>query len=378
MKRILFPLGGVLLWLIPFIVFCALVIHDPEKRSVTSLYHDASEHWWAGEGLYVGPGGMNYLPSFAVLFAPFHLFPRALGDILWRGLAMGLLIFGIWRALRVHFRENLAESFLWTSLMVMPISLAALRNGQANAMFSALTLCAIVFLSEKGWWKAAACMSFAVMVKPLGIVLMLLTPALYPAMFVPVLVAFFGSFALPFFFASPGYVLEQYRACFANLSSCAVVSENRFADINGIIRSLGFELPDRASKLIRAGAGAAFLGLFFFGGRRWREPERALWLYALATGYLMLFNPMNEYNGYVIFAPAMGLWSVWLIRHTEAKTLGWVLAGLTVSTVLVPTLLQPIYRNAPGIIWPPIVATFFLLLLSARIFRLVGPAPRGR
>ena len=52
------------------------------------------------------------------------------------------------------------------------------------------------------------------------------------------------------------------------------------------------------------------LGLWLMEARRLGEPFRAMFLLALSTSYLMLFNPMNESNSYVILAPALGLWAV--------------------------------------------------------------------
>jgi len=346
-----------------------MVAARPLSRSVTPLYHEASANWWAAEELYGGPGGMNYLPQFAVLFSPFKMLPSPVGDLLWRAVATGLLAYGTWRVARSHFGDKADSAFMWGSILVLPICLGAIRNGQANAMFGGLTLCAAACLSRQQWWRSAACMGLALMVKPLGIVLMLLVPAAYPVMLCPILVSLAGSLAFPFLFAAPPYVLAQYHSFFENLRHCAAVTENRFADISGVIRAVGGELPEKASKLLRAGAGVMFLGLCFFGGRRVREPMRFLWLYALATGYLMLFNPMNEYNSYVIFAPALGLWAIWFLKDTRTRHLGWIATGVTISMGILPTLLRPLYGNSVGIVWCPLITVVFLGMLVAWIFR---------
>jgi hypothetical protein len=357
------------IWLISFLALAILVAAGPQTRSVTSLYHQASANWRASEELYQGPGGMNYLPQFAVLFAPFQMLPSPAGDLLWRAVAMGLLAYGTWRAARNYFGDKASSAFLWSTILILPICLGAIRNGQANAMFGGLTLCAVDGLSVRQWWRSAAWMGLALMVKPIGIVLMLLVPAAYPAMFCPVLVFFAASLAFPFLFAAPPYVLAQYFSFFGNLRHCAGVTENRFADISGVIRAVGGELPGKVSQLLRAGAGVMFLGLCFFGGRRVQEPMRFLWLYALATGYLMLFNPMNEYNSYVIFAPALGLWAIWFLMDTRTRSLGWTATGISISMGLVPALLRPFFGNEAGIVWCPLITAVFLGCLAAWIFR---------
>ena len=86
------------------LVIAALVLHDPLKRTVTlGSYHKATEYWWARQNLYVGPGGMNYLPHFVVLFSPFHFLPLRVGEILWRFCAAATLAAGLWRLVRELF-----------------------------------------------------------------------------------------------------------------------------------------------------------------------------------------------------------------------------------------------------------------------------------
>ena len=63
--------------------------------------------------------------------------------------------------------------------MTMPLCLAALRYGQANAMLAALILHAGACLSRGQWWRASALMVLAFATKPLGIVLPLLAVTVY-------------------------------------------------------------------------------------------------------------------------------------------------------------------------------------------------------
>ena len=112
---------GVLVWLVPFLVISVLVAMNPPHRNVTPLYHEASENWWAGKDLYRGPGGMNYLPEFPLIFSPFHSLPVPVGDILWRFCMAALLATGLWRFLREQCRDDIAEAFLYASLLTMPL-----------------------------------------------------------------------------------------------------------------------------------------------------------------------------------------------------------------------------------------------------------------
>ena len=354
---------GILIWLVPFLVITVLVAINPPHRNVTPLYQQASENWWAGKDLYRGPGGMNYLPVFPVIFAPFHALPVPAGDILWRLIMAVLLATGLWRFQREQFGGDIARAFLYASLFAMPLCLGALRNGQANGMFAALTLHAAACLPRRQWWTAAFLIVLALGIKPLGVVLLLLSVTVYAPLrwrLVPVLAALV---LLPFLFAPADYVIEQHRAFFANIQSCAVVTQHRFADIGGVIRTFGWELPGGISKLVRFAAGAVALGLWLRLSRRLREPFRAMWLLALSACYLMLFNPMNESNSYVILAPALGLWAAAAIYAAPTRRFGWLTVSISLSMALLPNLLRPVFGNYFALFWHPVMTTVFIAML---------------
>ncbi len=364
---------GVLIWLIPFLVISVLVAANPAHRSVTHLYHQASADWWAGKDIYRGPGGMNYLPQFPVLFAPFHWLPVPVGDILWRLCTVALLATGVWRFQREEFGPDIARAFLYASLFTMPLCLDALRNGQANGIFAALTLHAAACLPRRQWWRASTFIVLALGVKPLGAVLLLLAVAVYAPLRLRILPVLAALFLLPFLFAPAVYVAAQHRAFFANIQACAAVTQHRFADIGGVIRTLGWELPTRISLLLRVAAGGVALLLWWIGAERLREPFRAMWLLALTTSYLMLFNPMNEANSYVILAPAMGLWATAAIGAPTARRFGWLAASLCLSMSLLPNLLRPVFGNYFALFWHPVMTAVFITMLASLLRRPDSP-----
>ncbi len=364
--------AALVFWIVPMIVIAIMVVVAPLKRTVMPLYHEAATNWWARQNLYTGPKGMNYLPHFAVLFSPFNLLPLRVCDVLWRFCAAAMLAGGTWRIVRRLFGSACERPFLWATLLAMPLCMNALRNGQANATFAGVVLLAIATLLERRWWIAAGLMVLAVAVKPLGIVLVLLAPVVYAPLRWRLPIALVGFVIFPFLFGSPDYVLAQHREALVNLQSCAEVTQHRFADINGILRTFGTPLPSEASKLVRVLAGGVTLVLWWLGARRVDEPLRGLWLYALTTVYLMLFNPMNEENSYVILAPALALWGVsFLFDATDAalRCLGWCIAAMAWTMALMPNLLWPLFRNKFALFWHPLMAIVFVVLLSGYFFR---------
>lgn len=364
---------GVATWLVPMLVIGVMVAIGPLQRTLFPVYAEASANWWALRDLYQESSGFFYLPHFAILFTPFEQLPIPAGDLLWRFVTAALLAGGLWRLARELFQEQAPQAFLWASLLAMPLCLATLRNGQANAIFAAFTLQAIACLPRQQWWLATLFMSLALAAKPLGIVLVLLGPAVYRKLTLRLALSLLLLVVTPFLFGPTDYVIAQYQGILSKLQVSAGVTEHRFSDINGILRTVGAELPAPIATLVRLAAGAATLGLWHRGARRLHEPLRALWLLTLTASYLMLFNPMTETNSYVILAPALGLWACQTLRDEQTRNLGWWLVFTCLSMGLLPEPLRPLFGSSFGLFWHPLLTAVFIILLSRRL--LLGRKP---
>jgi hypothetical protein len=213
----------------------------------------------------------------------------------------------------------------------------------------------------------------ALAIKPLGAVLLLLSVAVYAPLRWRLVFALAAIALLPFVFAPADYVIAQHRAFFANIQACAVVTQHRFADIGGVIRTFGWELPGGISKLVRAAAGCVALALWWAWAGRLSEPFRAMWLLALTACYLMLFNPMNESNSYVIIAPALGLWAAAAIADPRTRRFGWLTACISLSMSLLPNLLRPVFGNYFALFWHPVMTTVFIVMLARWVGRADSP-----
>jgi len=350
------------MWIVPLLVIAGMVIHDPSRRSVVPVYHQAVENWWAQQSLYAG-WSYHYLPQFAVLFMPFHLLPSPVGDVLWRFVSVGLLVGGIWRLSRQQFGKEAPRAFLLITLLAMPLTLGALRNGQANVAFAALTLQAVACLLPQQWWAAAAFMVLAAAVKQFGIVPILLAAVVYSPLRWRIALWIVALAGLPFLFGSPAYVICQYREVFEHFGACAGVTGHWYADLSGIVRTFGGELHAGFSKWMRVWAGGAILGVWWLGARRLADPVRAMWLHGLATSYLMLFNPMTEANSYVIVAPAFGWWAVWAWNEPQTRHLGWGWACVCLATGLLAPLLRPAFGNELALFLRPAITIGFVAML---------------
>lgn len=356
---------AVVLWVIPAIVISIMLAHDPTHRTVSGSYHLATQNWWTGKDIYNGPQGMNYFPQFVILYTPFHFLPPAACEVLWRLVAMATIGIGLWKLVRHVFPTNAGKAFLIASILTIPLSLGSVRNGNSNAVFGGVVLWAVVAILKERWWAAALLTVLSMMVKPLGIVFFLLAPLQYAKMRVPLIVGLVAMLVFPFLFGNPAYVWSQHKAMAANLQQCAVVTQHRFADVNGIFRTFGIEMPAQTSKGVRVVFGMITAAMWLWGARRLEHTNRALWLFALATAYLMLFNPMTEANSYSILAPALAIWATLFLLASERKlhAYGWLIAVMTLSMGVLPNLVRPQFGNYFALLWHPLMTIAFVIVL---------------
>ena len=197
-----------------------------------------------------------------------------------------------------------------------------------------------------------------------GCVAVGLAVAVSPILILPCIVATTGVLLLPYLTAPTAYVTAQYQAAWLNLRECAVISENRFADLNGIIRAFGTELNGTAGLALRALAGLAMFLLCVAWVRRRSEPERSLAWFGYSTLYLMIFNPMTEANSYVILAPGFAFAAV-LAWNRGFRSVGYFWAAAVLSMGILPNLVRPWFGNGFALVWHPIMAILLLTWLTA-------------
>ncbi len=351
-------------WVATISIISILVFLAPLKRTVTPVYHEAVERWMAGQSLYVDTAhAYFYFPQFVFVFLPFHLLPVPIGDIFWRIVSTALLSWGIWRIVSLAHTPQNTLLFLYASLIALTPSFGAMRNGQANVLFAALTVHAAANLAQSHWWFAILCMVGALTVKPIGLVMILLAAVIYRSIIGRLAVGISIFLILPFFFAESSYVFSQYRQAVEHLFSFSVVTENHFADLNGLLRTLGIGLVGSTSQIIRIGAGLLTLMIWWIGAKRLREPQRAWLLLGLTTTYLMLFNPMTESNSYVIVAPILSLYAVRFLIIEGHSKLGWGLVFMGFSIGILPEIFRSVDRNF-GLWWKPLMMLIFSGILT--------------
>ncbi|WP_029076093.1 glycosyltransferase family 87 protein [Kaistia adipata] len=330
--------AGLGIFLLFNLVVVALVLVDPERRSVVPVYRLGALGWWRGEDIFGGGiAGFLYLPSFAVLYTPFALLGASLGDALWRVVSVGLLAYAIWWSVGLLL-PAVAGRRKWLVLgacllLLEPSGFSAFRNGQATVLLMALLMLGSVAIVEERWWRSALFLGLAFAIKPLALVLMLLVGVLYPKLGWRLVVVTIGFLLLPFVNPDPAGVVDLYRLGIAKILAAGDPGDGRWADLTGLLNALGISLSDRVLTGIRLVFALLSLGLAFVALRRTGR-DAPFHILAIAVVYLMLFNPRTESNTYVMFGCVVAIYAAVLWHRERRAAESWFMVGLSVAFVV--------------------------------------------
>lgn len=317
----------------------ALVLVDPDHRSVVPVYRIGALGWWRGDDIFgPGIGGFLYLPSFAVLYTPFALLGASCGDALWRVVSFSLLAYAIWRAVGITLPavEGRRKWLIFGAclLLLAPSGFGAFRNGQATVILMALMLLGAVAIAEERWWIAALLLGLAFAIKPLALVLMLLVGVLYPKLGWRLIVVTIGFLLLPFLNPDPVAVEGLYKLGIAKILIAGDPGSGRWADLTGLLNAVGLSPSERVLTGVRVVFALLALGLAYVSVRRTGPKDGPINVLAIAVVYLMLFNPRTELNTYVMFGTIIAVYSAILWHRERRETASWFMVGLVVAFVL--------------------------------------------
>lgn len=383
--------SGWLIWCVPLTVICALVLHGAKaQRTVHTVYGNAARNWAAqrdlyevrtitdaatGETVIESTFAFLYPPCFLTIYAPFTWPPAPWGEIAWRACAA----FGMAWMLRALIlrqpRPSTNIDFALLSLATVPVCLGALQMGQANAMLAVCMLGACLGLDSGRAWIAGTWMALGIAIKPFMLAPAALAVVLMPRCIVPMLAVLVTLLASPLLTAPAAFVLKQYSLFLQQtLGPCMNVSEDRFADFNGLLRGLAIEARGRFSTGVRALAGIAMAVWMFRARARLARGDSALLWLAVSSAYLMLFNPMTEANSYCIVSTPMAL-CAWRWIDSGDRWRGWGLLAALSAMGICSELIRPISRQIGGqfdLRFMPLVMMIFLAAL------ITGFPPRTR
>ena len=357
------PETGWILWAALF-VYVSIEILSGSEHSVVRSYRVAAQNWIAGERLYQDDGaGFIYLPHAAVAFVPFAVLPRVTGEICWRFVTIGVFVLGLWRFARLAAQEHGIDLFGLMSLISVPLAFSCARNGQSTLPMAGLMLLATADLADQRWWRATLWLTLGMILKPLTIVLVLLAAAIYPAMRGRLCAGIAAVCCFPFLFQRFDYVMATHKDCIHALQVAHRVGvEGYWAQLFGMLRVFGLEVPQQVQTLTRLVAAVATLGLCWYAQRRYGSARANVSLYVLTALYLMLFNPRTENNTYAMLGPALAVTAGRMLFVTRQKAQGYLVLGCAVVTLA---------SYEVGKLFVPTIQAVFLAPLATCVFAVI-------
>lgn len=370
------------LWVLFALIVGIIVALRPDKRTVTSEYRQASEKWWAGkESPYnMSQVGYLYLPQEAILYTPFQVLPKRVGEPLWRWTGLALLAVGLWRVATLIGPDQQERLFLGATLLAIPAALSSARNGQVNLPLTGLMLLSVSSLAARQWNITTLWLLLAVMLKPIALAPALLAATCYPALRLRLAGGLLVCLGAAYLHPDAAYVTGEYGHFWSKLMLAGQPANQDFSDFFGMLWHWGIHPAPMVISGLRA--LAAVIALLFslrvmrlFTGQR---PLQAFGVMLLASIYLMLFNPRTEENSYVIIAGFVALLAA---RDVLAgATRSALLLSLFCLALAVENYGYPIFPLTK--IWfKPFITSLFAVLLIARHFSLLrepNPANEDR
>jgi hypothetical protein len=223
-------------------------------------------------------------------------------------------------------------------LLVLPLSVGNVNNGQSNILVLGLILLALAAVADERWNLASVCVAAACLFKVYPIALGLLLALAYPRRFAGRLVlALAVGAAAPFLFQRPEYVAGQYARWFEHLRAgdrqdMPVISTYR--DLRLLFRVWLVPLSFQAYLALQLGAAAVCAAVCFRcqrpGGKREAldRPELLLLILALSCCWMTVFGVAAESATYVLLAPALASLLLQVRRESGPR---WAAGMVTTS-----------------------------------------------
>lgn len=326
------PIGW-LSWAVLLIVIIVVLANHADRRGVSHTYEAAAHHWLEGQPLYIeGYKGFLYPPQSALAYVPFLWPTEVVGSFLWRALGLALLATGLARLLRripVSVPGS-ASRFTIATWLLIPVTISSLRNGQSNLHLAGILLHATVAWMDGKPVAVAAWMFGGLLAKPLAFVWALLAGATHRTLIFAFVVAWIVFTFLPFVHPQSGYASEQISAFVEKSTQSSDPGDHVYANVEGILHKAGLPIPKPARRPLQLVAAVLTLGLALWARTRVDARSFAFTVLALAALYLMLFNPRNESNSFVILGPVAATLGA-LAWTTARRGEAWLLTGIAIA-----------------------------------------------
>lgn len=325
---------AVFVWTVIVVFVCVRAVVQPYKRTLFTTWEQAGSDWEEGRDLYrdtwrPDQDQFRYSPLTAALLVPFHHLPIRIGGAVWRLLNAGVLLGGFALWLRAAPGTRTPRQLAILFLLLAPLSLSSLNNGQPNPLIIGLLLAALAAIDRERWWAAAMLVALATTVKVYPLAVGLLLAAAYPRRFAPrLLLALALAAVLPFACQHWDYVQSQYGLWLARLDKDQRWDwplHMAYRDLWLLIRLYHVPLTPRGYVGVQL-AGAAACAVLCLALRLRDRPRREVLAAILVLGscWMTLCGPATESSTYMLLAPALA----WMVYRAESERwpmlLGWM------------------------------------------------------
>jgi hypothetical protein len=335
---------AVLAWLVALAFIGGRCALRPRSHTLYTTWAGAGHDWVVGRDLYRNTwewhqDQFRYSPLVAVLLVPFSYLPESLGGVVWRLLNAAVMLGGFaWWLRAAAPRRTTPREQAVLFLLMLPLSLSSLNNGQPNPLIIGLLFLGAAAIG-RGWWSAAGVLvMLAVALKVYPVAVGLLLVAAFPSRFGPRLfLAALAGLALPFCFQHADYVWQQYGLWFQKLGGDdrkGWPPHMAYRDLWLLLRICRVEMTPLAYTGLQVLLALA-AALVCIAARR-RSGDRSevlLAVLALGSCWMTLVGPATEASTYVMLAPVLAWavlqaspapWARWGISPGGGK--GWPLA----------------------------------------------------
>jgi hypothetical protein len=373
----------VVVWVALLLVCCGRALVAPHTRSVYPIIAGAARQWAAGADLYgeLAPDldRFRYSPAVAALLVPLGWLPDGPGAALWRLLNATVYLgaFAWWA--RTASPPLTPGRRAVVFLLIVPLSVGSLHNGQSNPLVLGLLLATVAAVQTERWNVAAICAALASLIKIYPIAIGLLLAAAYPRRFAGRLaLALAAGLALPFALQHFDYVAGQYASWwhhFQTYDRQNLRAELWYRDVRLLLQALGVPLGSPAYALVQLAGAAACAAACVAGCRAgWPRDRLLRLLFTLGCCWMTVLGPATESCTYILLAPALAwaLLDTWRVRHAIA--LGLVGASYGLLLVCLVAVWFPGGRSVHTLGLQPLGGLLLLAGILTHFFTRRSPA----
>ncbi|MFL5331152.1 MAG: glycosyltransferase family 87 protein [Gemmataceae bacterium] len=302
---------AIVLWVGLTIVCAARAVMSPRSHSVYPIYSYAAGEWLAGRDIYVQVPEFDfyrYSPTVAAFFSLWQPLGDGWGGAVWRVLGTILLASGLLAWARDVLPKSLAPHYVALLLLIVwPLLLQNLNNGQANTHVCGLLLWATADVSRGRLWRSAIAFAVAVLVKPYVLALVGLVAIIEPRLAWRFALALAVGLGLPFLLQSPPCVARQYAGWvhhFAENDRSSGEIRNAYRDLQMLFRVYAVPLSHSVYQIIELVAGLGMAVVIFVGRMAGRTRRELLHIaFALAACWMTVLGPATESCTYLLLGP---------------------------------------------------------------------------